>query len=105
MDGFCIAQILLSRNLNALAHTMHASIHTEKNIIYTYTFQSNIHTDVNIIHTHTIHANIHTNIYIIRKHTHTIHVNIHTDINISPPPHTHRDPPTSVEMPVEKGKF
>ena len=38
----------------------------------------------------TIYANIHTNINIIHTHTHT---------------HTHHDPPTSVEMPVEKGKF
>ena len=29
MDGSCIAQIFLSRKLNALAHTLHANVHTD----------------------------------------------------------------------------
>ena len=29
MDGSCIAQTLLSRKLDALAHTIHANIHTD----------------------------------------------------------------------------
>ena len=40
MDGSCIAQIFPSRKLNALAHTIHANIHIDINIIYpdpTYT--------------------------------------------------------------------
>ena len=43
MDGSCIAQIFPSKKLNALAHTIHANIHTVINIIHTHT-----HT-----HTHT----------------------------------------------------
>ena len=34
MDGSCIAQIFPSRKLNALAHTIHATKHTDINIIY-----------------------------------------------------------------------
>ena len=34
MDGSCIVQIFLSRKLNVLAHTIHANIHTDINIIY-----------------------------------------------------------------------
>ena len=34
MDGSCIAQISPSRKLNALAHTIHANIQTDINIIY-----------------------------------------------------------------------
>ena len=34
MDGSCIAQTFLPRKLNALAHTIHANIHTDINIIY-----------------------------------------------------------------------
>ena len=36
MDGSCscIAQIFLSRKLNALAHTIHPNIHTDINLIY-----------------------------------------------------------------------
>ena len=37
MDGSCIAQIFPSRKLNALAHTFHANIHTDINIINTNT--------------------------------------------------------------------
>ena len=37
MDGSCIAQIFSSRKLNALAHTIHANIHTDTNIIHPYT--------------------------------------------------------------------
>ena len=33
-DGSCIAQIFPSRNLNVLAHTIHANIHTDINIHY-----------------------------------------------------------------------
>ena len=33
MDGSCIAQIFPSRKLNVLAHTIHANIHTDINII------------------------------------------------------------------------
>ena len=32
MDGFCIAQILPSRKLNALAHTIHSNILADINI-------------------------------------------------------------------------
>ena len=34
MDGSCIAQILPSRKLSALAHTIHANMHTDINILY-----------------------------------------------------------------------
>ena len=34
MDGSCIAQTFPSRKLNALAHTIHANIHTDINTIY-----------------------------------------------------------------------
>ena len=34
MDGSCIAQIFPSRKLKALAHIIHANIHTDINIIY-----------------------------------------------------------------------
>ena len=34
MDGSCIAQNFPSKKLNALAHTIHANIHTDINIIY-----------------------------------------------------------------------
>ena len=45
-DGSCIAQIFPSRKVNALAHTIHANIHTDINIMYPST-----HT-----HTHTHHG-------------------------------------------------
>ena len=34
MDGSCIAQVLMSRKLKALARIIHADIHTYINIIY-----------------------------------------------------------------------
>ena len=34
MHGSCIAQIFPSGKLNVLAHTIHANIHTDMNIIY-----------------------------------------------------------------------
>ena len=37
MVGSCIAQIFPSRKFNALGHIIHASIHTDINIIYTHT--------------------------------------------------------------------
>ena len=38
MDGSCIAEIFMSRNLNVLARTIHANIHTDINIIYPYLY-------------------------------------------------------------------
>ena len=37
MDGSCIAQIFPSRKLNALAHTIHANIHTNISHKHTHT--------------------------------------------------------------------
>ena len=37
MDGSCIVQIILSKKLSALAHTILANIDTDMNIIYTHT--------------------------------------------------------------------
>ena len=34
MDGSCIVQIFPSRKLRVLAHTIHANIHTDINIMY-----------------------------------------------------------------------
>ena len=51
MDGSCVAQIFPSRKLNALAHTIHANIHTDINIMYTHTYT---YTDTDTdTHTHT----------------------------------------------------
>ena len=65
MDGYCIAQICPSRKLNALAHTIHANIHTDINIIYPST-HTHIHTYTHT-HTHT-HTHKHTH---AQTHTHT----------------------------------
>ena len=46
MDGSCIVQIIPSRQLNALANTIHTNVQTDKNITYTHT-----HTKM---HTHTM---------------------------------------------------
>ena len=47
IDGSCIVQILPSRKLSAVAHTIHANIHTDINMIHTHT-DTHTHT-----HTHT----------------------------------------------------
>ena len=74
MDGSCIAQIFPSRKLNVIAHTLHANIHTDINIIYTHT-----HTNT---HTHT-HTHTHT-----QRHTHT-HRDTHTHAHTHACAHTH----------------
>ena len=52
MDGACVAQIFPSRKLKALAHSIHANIHTDINIIYPST-RTRTHT-----HTHMVRLDL-----------------------------------------------
>ena len=75
VGGFCIAQIFPSRKLTTLAYTIHANIHTDRNIIHTHT------------HTHT-HTNTHTHTH-TRTNTHArTHASTHTRTHTHA--HTHR---------------